>query len=74
MFENIRNKVQRIIKDGNYLEINNNTDNKNIGIYMIYIDNFNDEKIIPIYIGQTGYGNNRNFQNNRNQSLLEKIS
>lgn len=71
MFENIRNKVQRIIKDGNYLEINNNTDNKNIGIYMIYIDNFNDEKIIPIYIGQTGYGNNRNFQNRYKEHLQE---
>ena len=39
MFEEIKNKVKKIIKDKNIEEINNNTDNKNIGIYMIYIDN-----------------------------------
>lgn len=54
MFEEIKNKVKKIIKDKNIEEINNNTDNKNIGIYMIYIDNFNDDKVIPIYIGQSG--------------------
>ena len=40
MFEEIKNKVKKIIKDRNVEEINNNTDSKNIGIYMIYIDNF----------------------------------
>lgn len=39
---------------------------------MIYIDNFNDDKVIPIYIGQTGYGKNRNFQN-RYKEHLQKI-
>ena len=71
MFEEIKNKVKKIIKDKNIEEINNNTDNKNIGIYMIYIDNFNDDKVIPIYIGQTGYGKNRNFQNRYKEHLQE---
>lgn len=71
MFEKIKNKVKKIIKDRNVEEINNNTDNKNIGIYMIYIDNFNDDKVIPIYIGQTGYGKNRNFQNRYKEHLQE---
>lgn len=61
MFEEIRDKVKKVIKDINIEEINNNTDNKNIGIYMIYINNFNDDKVIPIYIGQTGYGKNLKF-------------
>ena len=69
MFEEIKNKVKKIIKDRNVEEINNNTDSKNIGIYMIYIDNFNDDKFIPIYIGQTGYGKNRNFQNRYKEHL-----
>lgn len=71
MFEEIKNKVKKIIKDKNIEEINNNTDNKNIGIYMIYIDNFNDDKVIPIYIGQSGYGKNRNFQNRYKEHLQE---
>ena len=29
------------------------TKNKSSGIYMIYIDNFCDDKILPIYIGKT---------------------
>lgn len=71
MFEKIKNTVKKIIKDRNVEEINNNTDSKNIGIYMIYIDNFNDDKVIPIYIGQTGYGKNRNFQNRYKEHLQE---
>lgn len=71
MFEEIKNKVKKIIKDRNVEEINNNTDSKNIGIYMIYIDNLNDDKVIPIYIGQTGYGKNRNFQNRYKEHLQE---
>ena len=71
MFEEIRNKVKNIINDKDIEEINNKSDNKNIGIYMIYIDNFNDDKIIPIYIGQTGCGKNRNFQNRYKEHLQE---
>lgn len=71
MFEEIKNKVQNIINDSSIQEIRNYTNNKNIGIYMIYIDNFNDDRIIPIYIGQTGYGKNRNFQNRYKEHLQE---
>ena len=74
MFEEIRNEVKEVIKNSNNNEINNNSNNKNIGIYMIYIDNFNDDKIIPIYIGQTGYGKNRNFQNRYKEHLQEVMA
>lgn len=74
MFEKIKDKVMKIIKARNIEEINNNTNNKNIGIYMIYIDNFDDDKIIPIYIGQTGYGKNRNFQNRYKEHLQEVMA
>lgn len=70
MFEQIRNKVKNLINNRDVEEINNKTDNKNMGIYMIYIDNFNDDRIIPIYIGQTG-GKNRNFQNRYKEHLQE---
>ena len=71
MFEEIKNEVKKIIIKNNNKEINNNSNNKNIGVYMIYIDNFNDDKIIPFYIGQTGYGKNRNFQNRYKEHLQE---
>ena len=71
MFEEIKNKVKKIVNDKNTEEISNKTNNKNIGIYMIYIDNFCDDKVIPIYIGQTGYGKNRNFQNRYKEHLKE---
>ena len=71
MFEQLKNNIKKIIKDRNIEEIKNNTNNKNIGIYMIYIDNFDDNKVIPIYIGQTGYGKNRNFQNRYKEHLQE---
>jgi len=71
MFKQIKNKVLTIIESDNKVEISNNTDNKNIGIYMIYIDNFEDDRIIPIYIGQTGSGKNRDFQNRYKEHLQE---
>ena len=74
MFKEIRNKVLKIIKDKNVEEIDNDTDNKNVGIYMLYVDNFEDDKIIPIYIGQTGYGKNRNFQNRYKEHLQELMA
>ncbi len=74
MFEELKNKVKEVVKNNANNEINNNSNNKNIGIYMIYIDNFNDDKIIPIYIGQTGCGKNRNFQNRYKEHLQEVMA
>ena len=74
MFEEIKNEIIKIVRSNNYIEINNHSNNKNIGIYMIYIDNFNDDKIIPIYIGQTGCGKDRNFQNRYKEHLLEVMA
>lgn len=71
MFLEIKNKVKKIIKDNNFEEVNEDTNDRNIGIYMIYIDNFEDDKIIPIYIGQTGAGKDRNFQKRFKEHLQE---
>lgn len=74
MFDELKSKIKTLIKDSQDKEINNETNNKNIGIYMIYIDNFNDDRIIPIYIGQTGCGKNRNFQNRYKEHLQEVMA
>ena len=74
MFKEIKDKVLEKIKDSNVEQIDTDTNNKNVGIYMLYIDNFQDDKIIPIYIGQTGCGKNRNFQNRYNEHLQELMA
>ena len=53
MISDIKEKVIKYIRDNPYLEVNRQTKCKASGIYMIYIDDFSDDKIVPIYIGQT---------------------
>ncbi|GIN88447.1 hypothetical protein J6TS2_48330 [Heyndrickxia sporothermodurans] len=48
----IRNQVKQLIQENLYREVTPKTKHNISGIYMIYIDNFTSEKIIPIYIGQ----------------------
>jgi len=71
VFARMKSKVIETIIKNKDREINNKTNNKNVGIYMIYINNFDDDKIIPIYIGQTGCGENRNFQNRYKEHIQE---
>ncbi|WP_459481925.1 hypothetical protein [Clostridium saccharoperbutylacetonicum] len=66
MFNSLKSKVLDTIGKNGNMEITNETNYKESGIYMIYIDNFNDEKIIPIYIGKT-----TNFQKRYKQHLSE---
>jgi len=66
MFNSLKAKVLATIQENSHMEITNKTNFKDSGIYMIYIDNFTDEKIIPIYIGQT-----INFQKRYKQHLSE---
>lgn len=66
MFNSLKAKVLDTINKNGNMEITNETNYKESGIYMIYIDNFNDEKVIPIYIGIT-----TNFQKRYKQHLSE---
>ncbi|WP_202707626.1 GIY-YIG nuclease family protein [Sporosalibacterium faouarense] len=49
----IKHKVQTLIKVNHNEVTNKSKYNKISGIYMIYIDDFTDKHIVPIYIGQT---------------------
>lgn len=71
MIKELKKQIENIIKNNADKEITCETNNKDIGIYMIYINNFDDDKILPIYIGQTGCGKNRNFQNRYKEHLQE---
>lgn len=53
MFENIKEKILQLIELHKTKELTNNTRYNESGIYLIYIDNFDDDSIIPFYIGQT---------------------
>ena len=51
MFQTVKRKVQLNIVEK--FEIAKNTSFNRSGIYMLYINDFSDDKIIPFYIGQT---------------------
>lgn len=68
MFEEIKTRVKELIL-GNKGEITSTTNFKSGGIYMIYVDDFTDEKIIPFYIGQT-----HDFQDRHKTHFTELLS
>ena len=49
-FKSLKEKVKNLIKGKR--EVTSRTKYKIGGIYMLYVDNFEDDKIIPFYIGQ----------------------
>ncbi|MCR8848352.1 excinuclease ABC subunit C [Rossellomorea sp. SC111] len=49
----VKSMVNKLIEDHSGREITPNTNYNTSGIYMIYIDNFTSDKIVPIYIGQS---------------------
>lgn len=66
-FEETKMQVMNLIKGKK--EVNSETDYKFGGIYMIYIDNFENSKILPIYIGKT-----LNFQERHKTHLTNLLS
>jgi len=51
-YEEVLNLIKQRISNSEDI-INHSTKNNASGIYMIYIDNFSDDKILPIYIGKS---------------------
>ncbi len=68
MFDEIKEKVKRLI-EANKGEVTAHTNYRNGGLYMIYIDDFSDDKIIPFYIGQTN-----DFQERHKSHFTEILS
>ena len=67
--DDIKKQVKQLIQDNLYREVTPETNLKVSGIYMIYIDNFSSEKIVPIYIGQA-----KNIQRRYKQHFEEIIA
>jgi len=63
-FESIKEKIINLSKDKK--EITSKTKYKTGGIYMLYIDKFEDDKIIPFYIGKT-----HDFQDRHKEHMKE---
>lgn len=63
-FFEIKEKVINLIKDKK--EITSETEYKQGGVYVLYVDNFEDDKIIPFYVGQT-----HNFQERHKEHMKE---
>lgn len=72
-FESVKEKVLKIIDDNKSNEITRKTENLQKGVYMLYVDDFSDDKIIPFYIGETGKGD-ANFQERYKTHFCELIA
>ncbi|WP_405098596.1 GIY-YIG nuclease family protein [Oceanobacillus sp. FSL H7-0719] len=48
-----KHQVKELIKDNPHKKVTPHTKYKISGIYMIYIDHFTNEEVVPIYIGQS---------------------
>ena len=53
IFDRIKRNVQKAISQPENSEITSETDYKSPGIYMLYIDDFSDNRVVPIYIGRS---------------------
>ncbi|MDF2946161.1 MAG: Excinuclease subunit domain protein [Bacillales bacterium] len=67
--QDIKSEVRQLIDQNSHMEVTPETKYNIPGIYMIYIDNFSSENIIPIYIGQS-----KNIQNRYKAHLCEILS
>ena len=66
IYSKIRGKVISIIEQYKTNEVTSNSNFNEAGIYMLYVDSFDDDTIIPFYIGQTS-----NFQERHKKHLSE---
>ena len=69
MFHAVKRKVSQIIEDSKEKEVTRKTNNNSAGVYMLYVDCFDDDRVIPFYIGQTA-----NFQERYKQHMTEILS
>ncbi|MGM0939892.1 MAG: hypothetical protein ACQEWU_02810 [Bacillota bacterium] len=49
----LNHQIKKLIDGNSHREVTPQTKYKTSGIYMIYIDNFTNDKVVPIYIGQS---------------------
>lgn len=73
-FNSIKEKVLTLINTNKSNEVTRKTNNTSTGIYMLYVDDFSDDLIIPFYIGETGNGENRNFQTRYEEHLKNLLA
>ena len=66
VFDQMRNNVISLIKKNESNEVTNNSNINKAGVYMLYVNRFDDNNIIPFYIGQT-----HNFQERHKKHLTE---
>ena len=77
VFEQTRSSIQNIIRQNRKNEVTRDTNIRKGGIYILFVDCFEDDTIIPFYIGQTGDFQERHKQHfseimalNRQQRML----
>lgn len=74
MFEKIRREILNIIEKNKNNEVTRHTKVCDAGVYMLYVDAFNDDTIIPFYIGQTNNFQNRHMQHMTDVMALNRLN
>ncbi|GAE30938.1 GIY-YIG nuclease family protein [Halalkalibacter hemicellulosilyticus] len=65
----IKGEVKHLIKSHSVKEVTSNTNHATSGIYLLYIDHFTNESVIPIYIGKSA-----NIQKSYKEHLIQILA
>lgn len=68
-FTKIKDRVKKLTEENKHREVTAKTSYHNAGVYMFYVDCFDDSYIIPFYIGKT-----TDFQRRHSQHFKEILS
>lgn len=74
IFSEIKQNVKQLIQNNVDKEITRNTNHKLPGVYLLYVNDFSDNKIIPFYIGQTDNFQRRHFEHLSEIMALNRLS
>ena len=51
-FERVKRDIQSLLNESN-IEVTHQTKFEESGVYLLYVDHFTDDKVLPIYVGQS---------------------
>lgn len=69
LFESIKKEIQQVISEKSDHHVTSQTKQSKAGIYLIYVNNFSSDKILPIYIGKS-----KNIQKRYQSHLTELLT
>ncbi|MDT8860992.1 hypothetical protein N0O92_12185 [Alkalihalobacillus sp. MEB130] len=72
--DDIKSQVQNLIQENSHREVTSESKHNLSGIYMVYVDNFTSEMVVPFYIGKSKDIQRRYKQHFTELSALNRLS